>query len=228
MWVVDCFGNPFVGHDLTCCSCEDIYYIRGSLVITVNQKQHIRLRRRNTIYPVFVLIWMNNISQQIVFLCNVLSMNDPPTYDKFTCVSESIWQRSSHYCISETDIRTRIAIPLNCTFKDDDNLDRCRHKLSQEIHVLLMIVISTVLRGSETWTLTFTTEMKILAFKLKVNKKRKKLYFVMLTMSRLNRDFQWAIRDKQSLLRARFLHLIMKHAWSGNRTADQRHAKRTC
>ena len=34
----------------------------------------------------------------------------------------------------------------------------------------------------------------------------------------LNRDFQWAIRDKQSLLRARFLHLIMKHAWSGNRT----------
>ncbi len=32
-------------------------------------------------------------------------------------------------------------------------------------------------------------------------------------------------RDKQSLmLRAMFLHLIMKHAWSGNRTADQRHA----
>ena len=27
----------------------------------------------------------------------------------------------------------------------------------------------------------------------------------MVTMSRLNRDFQWAIRDKQSLLRARFL-----------------------
>ena len=44
-------------------------------------------------------------------------------------------------------------------------------------------------------------------------------------MSHLNRDFQWAIRDKQSLLRARFLHLIMKHAWSGNRTTDQRHAK---
>ena len=57
-------------------------------------------------------------------------------------------------------------------------------------------------------------------------KKKKKLYFVMVTMSRLNRDFQWAIRDKQSLLRARFLHLIMKHAWSGNRTTDQRHAKR--
>ena len=37
---------------------------------------------------------------------------------------------------------------------------------------------------------------------------KKKLYFVMVTMSRLNRDFQWAIRDKQSLLRARFLHLI--------------------
>ena len=48
----------------------------------------------------------------------------------------------------------------------------------------------------------------------------------MVTTSRLNRDFQWAIRDKQSLLRARFLHLIMKHAWSGNRTTDQRHAKR--
>ena len=31
----------------------------------------------------------------------------------------------------------------------------------------------------------------------------------MVTMSRLNRDFQWAIRDKQSLLRARFLYLIM-------------------
>ena len=57
---------------------------------------------------------------------------------------------------------------------------------------------------------------------------KKKLYFVMVTMSRLNRDFQWAIRDKQSLLRARFLHLIMKHACSGNRTAGQRHAKRTC
>ena len=41
--------------------------------------------------------------------------------------------------------------------------------------------------------------------------KKKKLYFVMVTMSRLNRDFQWAIRDKQSLLRARFLHLIMRH-----------------
>ena len=26
-------------------------------------------------------------------------------------------------------------------------------------------------------------------------------------MSRLNRDFQWDIRDKQSLLRARLLHL---------------------
>ena len=57
---------------------------------------------------------------------------------------------------------------------------------------------------------------------------KKKLYFVIVTMSRLNHDFQWTIRDKQSLLRARFLHLIMKHAWSGNRTADQRHAKRTC
>ena len=45
---------------------------------------------------------------------------------------------------------------------------------------------------------------------------KKKLYFVMVTMSRLNRDFQWAIRDKQSLLSARFLHIIMKHAWSGN------------
>ena len=31
----------------------------------------------------------------------------------------------------------------------------------------------------------------------------------MVTMSRLNRDFQWAIIDKQYLLRARFLHLIM-------------------
>ena len=30
----------------------------------------------------------------------------------------------------------------------------------------------------------------------------------MVTMSRLNHDFQWAIRDKQSLLRGRFLHLI--------------------
>ena len=36
----------------------------------------------------------------------------------------------------------------------------------------------------------------------KKEKKRKKLYFVMVTMSRLNRDFQWAIRDKQSLQRA--------------------------
>ena len=33
----------------------------------------------------------------------------------------------------------------------------------------------------------------------------------MVTMSRLNRDFQ------QSLLRARFLHLMMKHAWESNR-----------
>ena len=30
--------------------------------------------------------------------------------------------------------------------------------------------------------------------------KTKKFYFVMVTMSRLNRDFEWAIRDKQSLV----------------------------
>ena len=70
----------------------------------------------------------------------------------------------------------------------------------------------------------------IVAFQVcrKKKKEKKKLYFVMVTMSRLNRDFQWAIRDQQSLLRARFLHLIMKHAWSESRTADQRHAKRMC
>ena len=49
---------------------------------------------------------------------------------------------------------------------------------------------------------------------LQKKKKKKKLYFVMVTMSRLNRDFQWAIRDKQSLLRARYSvgkHFLSRH-----------------
>ena len=56
-----------------------------------------------------------------------------------------------------------------------------------------------------TWLIWGRTFQPLL---LLLSVKQKKLYFVKVTMSRLNRDFQWAIRDKQSLLRARFLHLL--------------------